>query len=200
MTTIYSKVDGRNARAERTRAAVATALLKLIHNGHLRPTAAQVAGEAGVSLRSVFQHFDDMESLYAAVADAQMERFAHLLSQGQADGSLPQRIQAFVERRSNVLEAISPVRRAALLQEPFSEVLAERLRRAHDMARGDIERTFAPELERASAKARQVLLDALDVATSWSAWDTSRRQNGLTHEDSEQVMKRMIEALLKEVV
>jgi AcrR family transcriptional regulator len=171
-------------------------MLSLIREGDLRPTAAQVAEEAGVSLRSVFQHFEDMESLYSAVADAQMERFAHFLPQEAVDGPLPGRVKTFVDRRADLLEIVTPVRRAALLQEPFSEVLAARLRWAHDMARGELERTFGPELSSAPAAQRAELLFALDVATNWSAWDTLRRMNDLTVQESKGVMKRTILALL----
>lgn len=198
MTASLPRVDGRNARAERTRAAVATALLALLQNGHLRPTAAEIAERAGVSLRSVFQHFDDMESLYAAVAEAQMKRLSRLISQVTGVGSLADRIRAFVERRAELLETITPVRRAALLQEPFSRELARRLRWAHDIARDEIERTFAPELAVVPAGDGNDTVFALDVATNWSAWDTFRRLNGLTIEESKRVMQRTITALLKE--
>jgi AcrR family transcriptional regulator len=199
MTLSWTKVDGRNARADRTRAAVATALLALLQEGHLRPTAAQIAERAGVSLRSVFQHFEDLESLYAAVADAQMERLSRLISQDAGEGPLAPRTRAFVERRAELLETITPVRRAALLQEPFSKELERRLRGAHEMARRELERTFAPELERLPARGAAGLVFALDVATNWSAWDTLRRMNGLSIKESRRVMEGMIRALLDEV-
>jgi len=198
VSTTYPRIDGRNARGERTRTALATALLALLEEGYLRPTSAEVAERAGVSLRSVFQHFEDMESLYAAVADAQMERLGRFISQETAEGPLGSRVTAFVERRSQLLETVTPVRRAAILQEPFSEELARRLRSAHDMARDEIERAFAPELAMAPLEERSHAVWALDVATNWSAWDTSRRLNGLSIENSKRVMERMIVALVKE--
>ena len=36
------------------------ALLDLLEAGEMRPTAAQIAQRAGVSLRSVFQHFESL--------------------------------------------------------------------------------------------------------------------------------------------
>jgi AcrR family transcriptional regulator len=192
-------VDGRTARATRTRQAVVTALLALLEEGRLRPSAAEIAARAKVSLRSVFQHFEDMESLYAAVADAQMERLASLVSREDGAGPLGQRLDAFIERRTALLERITPVRRASLLQEPFSGEVARRLRAAHEIARDEVERTFAPELARAAPGERARLVFALDVATNWSAWDTSRRLNGLSITAAARVMKAMVKALLKEV-
>jgi AcrR family transcriptional regulator len=196
MTASYPRADGRSARGERTRAAVATALLALLESGSLQPTAAEIAERAGVSLRSVFQHFEDMETLYAAVAQAQMQRLSGYISQEKAAGPVAERTCALVERRAELLEMISPVRRAALLREPFSAELARRLRGAHDMAREEIELTFAPELAR--AREPEILACALDVATNWPAWDTSRRMNRLSIDDSKRVMQRAIRALIAE--
>ena len=91
------------------------------------------------------------------------------------------------------------MRRAAILREPFSAVLARRLRWAHDMAREEVERTFAPELSVASTEERDDLLWALDAASNWAAWDTLRRIDGLSIEDSKRVMLRTMRALLREV-
>src|SRR4051794_41945586 len=55
--------DGRVARSARTKLAIVDALRSLHHDGDLRPTATRVADRAGVSLRTVWQHFDDLEAL-----------------------------------------------------------------------------------------------------------------------------------------
>jgi AcrR family transcriptional regulator len=196
MVNSAAKVDGRSARGERTRQAVATALLELLERGHMQPTAAEIAEQAGVSLRSVFQHFEDLDSLYAVVAEVQTKRLSGFVSREPASGSLEERIRSFAGRRSELLELITPVRRAALLREPSSAVLAERLRGAHDMARDELERTFGPELNRTRPGDASLLLYALDVATNWSAWDTLRRLNGLTAENGRRVMERTLRALL----
>jgi hypothetical protein len=143
----------------------------------------------------VFQHFDDLDSLYASVADAQWTRLSGLISQETGTGPLADRVRSFVERRAELLEKITPVRRAALLQEPFSEELARRLRFAHELARSEVERTFAPELAAAGEHGRSVLF-ALDVATNWSAWDTLRRLNGLSVEESKRAMAMALNSLI----
>jgi hypothetical protein len=66
------------------------------------------------------------------------------------------------------------------------------------MAREELERTFSPELARAPSRTRAHVVWALDVATNFAAWDTSRRMNGLTIDESKQVMERLIVALLEE--
>src|SRR5213595_516247 len=89
-------VDGRTARAQRTRAAVVDALLQLINEGDLRPTAPRIAERAKVSLRSVFQHFTDLEALYAAATSREIEIIAGMVEPVAAEGSLQARVDAFV--------------------------------------------------------------------------------------------------------
>jgi AcrR family transcriptional regulator len=67
-------VDGRIARGLRTRRRVAEALVALLEDGNADPTAKQIASRAGVSLRLVFHHFDDLDDLYRSVAAMQAER------------------------------------------------------------------------------------------------------------------------------
>ena len=63
--------DGRAARALRTRQAVADALLRLLEEGELRPTSRMIAEKAGVSERTIFQHFEDRYRYAASVGKQQ---------------------------------------------------------------------------------------------------------------------------------
>src|SRR5829696_8995566 len=126
-------VDGRNLRAERTRTALAAAYLDLLSEGDLRPTAERTAERAGCSPRSVFKHFPDRESLFAAASEIQEQRVRDLMGElPDAAAPLEERLDAFVEQRARFHEFVTPVRRAALLTEPFSEVVAAKLKLARD--------------------------------------------------------------------
>src|SRR3546814_14687096 len=67
------RVDGRRERSRSSRRRIVAAMLELIEGGDPMPSAARVAEEAGVGLRTAFRHFDDMGSLYrelsATIAD-----------------------------------------------------------------------------------------------------------------------------------
>jgi AcrR family transcriptional regulator len=196
MTTVAPAPDGRAARATRTRDAVVDAFLALMDGGNLRPTARQISERAGVSLRSVFQHFDDLEALFAAAADRQIERLTRLATRVPTDAPLPERFRLFVRGRTRLLEAISPVRRAALLQAPFSVELARRLRWSRESNRAEVARAFSPELATLPANERRDTLAALHAASEWYTWETLRAHDGLTESDARRVMLRMISALL----
>ena len=194
--TLDITVDGRSARAARTREAIADAVLSLLEEGHLRPTAPDVAERARVSLRSVFQHFADMEVLHASVAERQLETVLSQARYVPDDGPLPARIQALVAERARLHELITPVRRAGLLHEPFSHVIAERLRWTREQARLEVSKVFSLELAPLPPSERRLLLEILSVATSWTTWEALRRHQGLSKQHAERAMRMMVESLL----
>lgn len=172
------------------------ALLDLFEAGELRPTAAQIAQRAGVSLRSVFQHFESLETLFAAAADLQMERLAPLLEPIPRDGPFAGRLATFVTRRARVLEAIAPVRRASLRMEPFSHEVRTRLEVARGRGRREAERVFATELAALPVAERREVAAALGAAASWSNWEHLRRHQGLGVDRARRVMARMLASAL----
>src|SRR5690349_14408846 len=107
--------DGRSARAERTRTAIVDALISLLEEGDLQPTANRIADRAGISLRLIYHHFGDLESLYRAVGARTNERLLARTHRVPIDLPLERRIDELVAQRADVLEWLSPVMRAAQL-------------------------------------------------------------------------------------
>src|SRR4051794_22995347 len=182
--TFLDAIDGRTARALRTREAIVDASIALVDEGDLRPTAPRIAERAKVSVRSIFQHFDDLEGLYAAVGDRLVERLSHLRM--SVDRSLPaeQRIVEVVHQRAILLEAITPIRRAATVHAPFSREVRARLQAGHDFLRSEIESLFENELAQCVEENRTTTVDALDTVLSWSTWDSLRSLNGRSQDEA----------------
>jgi AcrR family transcriptional regulator len=166
----------RSARSERTRASVVDALLDLLHDGNLRPTAKEIAERAGTSLRSVYVHFDDLEDLFCAAATRSVSRIAGLSETIPPTGTLANRIDAFVAQRARVYEELGEVRHAATLQEPFSPSLATLLATGRRRARIEIESVFAPELSALDGPTRAATTAACDALASGATWDHWRHQ------------------------
>ena len=164
--------DGRVNRSARTRTAVVDALLSLINGGNLRPTAREVADEAGVSLRSVYVHFDDVESLFVAASARHFEHVQGLHLPCDPTAPLDQRIATLVESRLGIYTAGAQVRRAAMLQEPFSPALGAAMEYGRRKGRAELDTVFAPELEEVAPAERPRLRAALEVALSNSTWET----------------------------
>jgi AcrR family transcriptional regulator len=172
-------------------------MLALFEEGDLRPTAPRVAERAGVSLRSVFQHFEDMEAINAAVAERQIERVMSSARFIPRDGPLPDRIHTFVAERARQHEQITPVRRAGLLIEPFSEVIAARLRWARNLGAVEVRKVFRIELDALAASERRDAAEAITVASSWQAWEVMRAHQNLSAAQAQRVLRRSIAALLR---
>ena len=92
------KKDGRHARGERNRLAILEACLALIDEGWLAPTAQLISERAGITIRSLFRHFPDMESLFAAANNEVRSRAAGAFATKARGGSLEERVRATVER------------------------------------------------------------------------------------------------------
>lgn len=195
-TTRQVPLDGRLARSARTFFAVVDALLGLIQEGNLRPTAAQVAERAGVSRRSVYLHFDNIDALLAAAADRHAVRTADLWTGPPPEVPLDQRITELARRWSLALEEVSPVRRAITLHRDTSPGVARCLRIARETAVAELERVFGPELRAREPHVRAELLNAIEVTTSWSMWEQLRRQQGLPVEAAAGVVAFMLRSLL----
>jgi AcrR family transcriptional regulator len=186
--------DGRTLRSMRTREAIVDATIGLLEEGDLRPTAPRVADRAGVSVRSVFQHFADLETLHAAVAERLVDRVAVLLVPVPPDGSLDERLDRFVHQRTLLLEAVTPIRRAAAVHGPFSSEITARLRDGQAFLRAELAHTFGPELD--TAGDGEVALDALDAALSWATWD-HLRSGGRDQDTARAVVRRLAASVLR---
>ena len=169
-------VDGRTARATRTREAVVTAVLDLVNEGNPKPTAREIADRAGVSLRSVYVHFDDLDDLFGAAATRHVEQIAGLLHPVDAALPLSARITAFCTQRAQLYEVTGPVRRAALVWTPSSETLREVVGRGRLIAWADTKRLFRTEV--AEGTEGRAVLEGVNIASSAAAWDVLRDDRG----------------------
>ncbi|MHB8437105.1 MAG: TetR/AcrR family transcriptional regulator, partial [Acidimicrobiales bacterium] len=104
--------DGRRLRAARNRESVVIALLDIIREqgGGPIPGAAEVAQRAGVSERTVFRHFADLDSLFLAAANKQRPVLDTFLGPRPDMAEPDKRIAAIVRLRSKLYNEIGPVR------------------------------------------------------------------------------------------
>lgn len=195
-STSQVRPDGRTERSRRTRDAVVDALLALHDEGDLTPTAQRVAAKAGVALRTVYGHFNDMETLYAEAGERELRRLYAVADVVPAELPLDQRVEQFCRSRARVLEYLMPVMRATRIREPFSPQLLRNRHRYIASADSEVARVFEAELRRLSKSEAADLLDALYLATGGPAWDALRGDRGLDPDRALEVMRRTVAALL----
>jgi len=178
--------DGRRARAERSRDAVVDAILGLLYEGNRQPGAADIAERAGVSLRSVFRHFDDLETLHAVAVEKHVELITPLfelaLPTGADGGPAPvaERVDALVRQRAKLYEEMVLVRVVAERLRDRSASIRAGLERSNRILKAQVLDTFAPELDTWDKTERRAAGDALDLAASYAAWRQCREDQGLS--------------------
>jgi AcrR family transcriptional regulator len=181
-----SSVDGRVQRGARSRDAIVAALFQLIGSGVAQPTAERVAELAGVRVRTVFRHFVDMESLHAELSTRLQEEVRPLFDAAPVAGALDERVRAFIRTAAQVYEHVTPYKRSnntrrwrhRYMQKSHDEMLAQH--RAHLLK-------FLPELSPPAAA--QSPLCALELVTSFEAWDRLRSQQKLGVERARATME-----------
>src|SRR3954453_6982448 len=114
MSEVVAQVDGRRLRREQNREAVVDALVELFEEGDYTPSSATIAARAGISSRSLFRYFDDVNDLNRAAIERHIAINPHLF-EPHIDPGLPTaaKIDAFVDARVELHDAVAPGARAA---------------------------------------------------------------------------------------
>jgi AcrR family transcriptional regulator len=189
------KIDGRRLRSERTRLAIIEAYLELLRRNSVMPTAAQLADQAGCSVRSIFERFSDLDALSLATAD-------YAIAQGQAaavvrniDGDRPARIHSHVESRALACEKWLPLWRIIAIQKQVAE-LKTRVAMVRLANIEGMKLMYRLELSRLPEPAREQVLTALSVLISFESWDQMRHCYGLSMEAAQGVWRSAIDRML----
>jgi AcrR family transcriptional regulator len=178
------------ARSRVTRGKIVVALLDLIRAGNLSPTSEDVAQYANVGGRTVFRHFQDMESLFEAM-NAQVRSLVEpVLTQTTWDGTLPQRIEQLITARAATFEQITAyylsgetrLHTSPTLQRARAQFAAQQRRQL---------RACLPEIE-----AHPEAAAAIELLTSMEGWLRLRRTQGLPVDESRQAIFAAVSRLL----
>lgn len=163
--------DGRRERRDRNRDAVVDAMLSLYDDGRFAPSSDEIAERAGLSPRSLFRYFDDIDDLVRSSIERQLDRIRPALAL-KIDLSEPTgvRIGRLVSQRLRLFDAMSPVGVVARLRAPFQPLIAEQLDQVRAFLRDQLRRMLAPELAGLDEGPATSLLAAADVVCSFDAY------------------------------
>jgi AcrR family transcriptional regulator len=185
------------ARSHQTIEHIVGALLELVErDGHMRPTAYQVARRAGVSRRGLYLHFATIEDVFATAAERRSRQVEAAWKPPPTEAPLEERIVRFCRRWASLLEVLNPVRRAAAIHEPSSHRITAAADRTRRWAGAVVEQAFSPEIAAVPGDERHQLVTALHRATSWCAWEDLRR-DGCDVPQAAEAMHQLLTALLR---
>jgi TetR/AcrR family transcriptional regulator of autoinduction and epiphytic fitness len=168
--------DGRRLRRAQNREAVLDAMVELFAEGVLQPSTDEIAERAGVSSRSLFRYFDDVDDLDRAAIERELAVARPLLEVGAAPHD-PTAVKAerVAAARVRLFEAIAPAARAARACAHRHPIVARQIREARAYLRNQLRTLFAPELA-----ARPAVLPAVDALCTFETYELLRGDQGLS--------------------
>jgi len=186
------ETDGRKHRSQKSQMLIVNAMLELVAQGNLAPSAEQIADIAKVGRRSVFRHFSDMDTLYREMNDSIAATMESLVQRPFEAADWYGQVLELVERRAIAFEKMKPFLLAGQLHRHRSPFLRAAHARFVERLR-NILIGILPE----DATRNAVVVEALDMLLSFESWNRLREDQGLSIAKSKHVLKQAIEALLK---
>lgn len=189
--------DGRLQRGARSRALVLDALLAILAEGNYAPSMQEISERAGVSLRLVFHHFQDAESMLAAFVERQQVALHDLVAPIPESQPLATRLRALCEQRARIYERITHVRRAGMTREHGSPLIHRLLNAFRGLKRTQVEVVFAPELRSCHESAQREIAAALGCAASFNTWESLRTHQQLNVDEAQRVLGHLLTGVLR---
>ena len=189
--TAIDVTDGRRLRSRDSKRKIVTAMLELVREGRIAPTAEEVAQRANVGLRTVFRRFKDMESLYAEMSVAISEKVAPIIDEALSNDDWISNLQQLVARRARVYEIVMPYRVAADVLKFQSTTLLTH----HRQIVSDERKRLLSVLPQ-SVSDDQALIEALEAILSFDMWNQLRNDQRLSASEASEVVRRIVTSLL----
>jgi AcrR family transcriptional regulator len=167
------------------------AMLDLVRDGDVAPSAERVAARAGVGLRTVFRHFKDMDSLYREMSVAIERELATILAAPPTGRDWPDRLTELIRKRGEVYGKIAPFKRASNVHRHQSTFLEAAHDRMVSAARSGLKDILPANLDE-----DEELFETLDLLLSFETWSRLRHEQGLSHQRTRDVLELAVVRLI----
>lgn len=186
-------IDGRIERSAKTRRRILRVTRELILRGTIDPTAREIADRAGITTRTLFRHFSDMEALHRSFiedADAQASRVMDEPFPEGVSVGWQELLGVVIDRRVRVHESLLALYISPIWSR-YRALLSDSVQRGGIARRRARLREILPEAILADA----VLFEALDGVLSIEYWVSLRRDQRLGVTRAAGVVKIAVERL-----
>ncbi|HOZ25955.1 MAG TPA: TetR/AcrR family transcriptional regulator [Hyphomonadaceae bacterium] len=167
------------------------AMIELVRAGEMQPAAARVAEKANVGLRTVFRHFEEMETLNREISAIVDKEILPIVEKPFLGKTWRDQLEELLQRRADIYERIMPLKIAGSLQRFRSPFLMKDYNRFLRMEREGLKRVLPPKIVNDA-----VLFSGIEMATGFQAWRRLRHDQGLSPADSLNVARFIIECML----
>lgn len=189
----HGRTDGRVERTVATRRRILSVTRELILGGTIDPTAAEIADTAGITTRTLFRHFPDMQTLQRRFIEDIEASAALVMDEPFPEGApdqWQQLLEVVIDRRVRVYESLLPLYistiwsryRAASSDALHSRGVTRRRKRLKDI----LPRPIAND---------PILFEALDGILSIEYWISLRRDQRLSVDRAARVVVVTVDKL-----
>lgn len=185
------QADGRRQRSQRSREKILRAYWELMLAGDMDPSAAAIADHAGVGLRSVFRHFEDLDTLLRELMALCYDEVTPEFMKPLKSTNWKDQILELIERNVEIWERIRVPHTAGEIGRFKSKVLMDDYQRSRNLEISGIKAILPKEIDNYD----NILL-ALDAALSFSTMRRLREDRKLSVAKVKGVMTLMIQSIL----
>lgn len=189
--TDQPSTDGRRRRSEQSRDRIVAAIMALVEEGGITPSAEDVAARASVGLRSVFRHFKDMESLYAEMTLRLARGYEAALAPFETSGWHDQLFEA-IGRRFAIYEQMLPYKRASDAHRHESPTIQAMHEGSTALLRARLRAVMPPHLVD-----NALAFETLDLLLCIDSWSRLRVDQKLPVALARQVIETQVAAVIK---
>ena len=166
-------------------------MLEIVSGGEVAPGAEQVAARADVGLRTVFRHFQDMDSLYREMSLAIEREASAIVEQPFVSPDWRDRVTEIIGRRAAVFERIGPFKRASNAFLHRSKFLEADNARFAVLQREMLTRELPP-----AVVADEATLEILDLLLSFETWSRLRHEQRLSPDAARETLEVAVRKLI----
>ena len=186
---------GRGDRVARTREAIVASALALAAAGQVAPIVRDIAQMAGVSARTVFQHFADTAELYVAVLGRVLAALVGEAPELAGGFAFEERINYLVSQCADRYEQLRPMWTFVETLQRRSTEAADMISQIYSANTALLSQAFATELAEMPAESRERTLTALALAVAPESWVVLRQRLGLSVEQSREELKFVVKSM-----
>lgn len=185
------QADGRIQRSQRSREKILRAYWELMLGGDMEPSAAAIAEHAGVGLRSVFRHFDDLDTLLLELMSLCYDEVTPQFLKPLKSINWKDQILELVERNVEIWERIKVPHTAGELGRFKSQILMDDYKRSRNLEISGIRAILPKDINNYDN-----VLFALDSTLSFSTMRRLREDRKLSIPKVKSIMSLLVKSIL----
>lgn len=190
-----ASIDGRHQRLENNKLKTTATVLDMILATGEFPSVDEIAEQSGVSRRSVFRFFKNMDELFIEVQELMMTRIFSQCPPPQPNPrrTLEETLWLFLDWRIELHEMVMPLKKIVISKIHANPFLHSNRENNLQLESIYATRLFSPYLL-AEADNKQ-LLTLILLNSSWDSWSILRNDYRLSVEESRQLIIRQLSAI-----